>query len=179
MEIGLLCLVFNLPYEVELIIKRLSRARPLLSLEDCNSSRAKNYIKVFQENGRHMSIDRSTGDGCFKQKCIREWGKGNSKNKQQYQLYYRAVCFALDNRAVIKQNLTLPQIVEYGKRIEEEIKRKSGATGCTDLLEIRGLKIVYHELMIRGAELQLEEMGDKPKKYSFKKLTLKSFEKKH
>tara|TARA_R100000541_G_C1887634_1_gene83185 strand:+ start:435 stop:1157 length:723 start_codon:yes stop_codon:yes gene_type:complete len=193
-EIGFLSLVFQLPKEVELVIKRLSRARPLLTQHDIEFSQSKlevlrekkcrgDFMNVWeQENGRRWSLERSTtipfetgtgGVRDFKERCQLEWGKGTSKNKTEYQLYYRAVKFAAaqGRSAIIGDTRNEEEIaIEIDAIVERIEKLKASATGVGTLREIQTLHLALRACWKRLREPFLGEGEKKP----FKKLTMKS-----
>lgn len=186
-EIGLLCLRFQLPKEVELVIQRLSRARPLLTQHDIEFSQSKMEITRMkknqrgqnvweQENGRRWSIEESTtmrfetgegGERNFPKRCQMEWGKGNSKNKMEYKLYYAAVSGI---NAKIYNNYSKEYLIEKYDEIVEKIKKlDKGAKGVKNIKELNALREVrsclYHTLCA---------LHEDKERRPFKKLTMKS-----
>jgi len=187
-EIGLLSLVFQLPKEVELVIQRLSRARPLLTQHDIEFSQAKLELlahgkQEWREQGRKNSIEEAIilpdprfprfGRRDFKARVKMEWGKGTSKNKTEYQLYFMALQMTEthDGRpcsAKIYDNIEYDKIADAIRKIEKEIEIRKGATGATSIQEIRSL----HQTL-QGCWNKLGEIPDHHRP-QFKKLTMKS-----
>ena len=198
-EIGFLCLRFQLPKEVELVIQRLSRARPLLTQHDIEFSQSKLErlapqscrAQEWREQGRKNSIEeailiptvRSTssgrvrgfGRGDFKERVKMEWGKGTSKNKTEYQLYFATLQMteaSHRNRRCapkIANNYSIDKIGETIRTIEKEIEIRKGATGATSLREIISLK-----QQLEGCWSLLKTKEEQERLRPFKKLTMKS-----
>ena len=195
-EIGFLCLRFQLPKEVELVIQRLSRARPLLTQHDIEFSQSKLErlapqscrAQEWREQGRKNSIEeailiptegrwcgRGFGERDFKKRVKMEWGKGTSKNKTEYQLYFATLQMteaSHRNRQCapkIANNYSIDKIGETIRTIEKEIEIRKGATGATSLREIISLK-----QSLEGCWSLLKTKEEQERLRPFKKLTMKS-----
>ena len=192
-EIGLLCLRFQLPKEVELILQRLSRARPLLTQHDIEFSQAKLELlahgkQEWREQGRKNSIEeaiiiptagrwcgRGLGRRDFKERVKMEWGKGTSKNKTEYQLYFATLQMTEAHAdrpcaPTIADNIEKEKIVDAIRTITKEIEIRKGATGATSIQEIRSFQQVLEGCWIRLHEKENQHKNRRP----FKKLTMKS-----
>ena len=200
-EIGFLCLRFQLPKEVELVIQRLSRARPLLTQHDIEFSQSKLErlapqscrAQEWREQGRKNSIEeaiiiptvrssiasgrvRGLGRRNFKERVKMEWGKGTSKNKTEYQLYFATLQMteaSHRNRQCapkIANNYSVEQTGEAIRKIEKEIEIRKGATGATSIREIIALKQALEGCWYGALKTKEEQERLRP----FKKLTMKS-----
>ena len=188
-EIGLISLVFQLPKEVELILQRLSRSRPLLTQHDIHFSQAKlemvrekksrgDFMNVWElENGRRWSWERSIPNArspsSWEKHCQTEWGMGTSKNKTEYKLYYASLQFTGPQRtsAIIGDTRSEREVSDEIDEIEKKIKKlKVGAYGAATLREIQTLNRDLRECWKRLGSPFVEE----DKKNPFKKLTMKS-----